>query len=120
MVIKPRRKRGELEAQALSILWDHDSWLTPAETGHHLDPDLAYTTVVTVLTRLHKKGLVVRQKHGRAHIYKAASTREEHAAEAMGELLDNARNPETALSYFVDNLDEANRRRLLRSLRNRR
>jgi len=115
-----KRQRGELERQVLEVLWDHGGWLTPSEVGGRLDPELAYTTVVTVLRRLYAKDLVDRQQDGRAHAYRPVQTRDEHAAAAMSELLAATRDPATALNYFVDQLDEDNRRQLVRLLRRRR
>ncbi len=114
-----RRRRGELQSETLDVLWDHGGWLTPAEVGARLDPDLAYTTVVTVLRRLYDKDLVHREKDGRAHIYSSVRTRDQQAAVAMSEVLEATRDPATALNHFVDGLDEDNRRQLLRMLRRR-
>jgi predicted transcriptional regulator len=114
-----RRQRGELERATLDVLWDHGGWLTPAEVGERLDADLAYTTVVTVLTRMYDKDLVVREKDGRAYAYSALRTRDQQAAVAMSELLEGARDSTLALNHFVENLDEDNRRQLIRMLRRR-
>jgi len=112
-----RRKRGELEREILEVLWDHGGWLTPAEVQERLDDGLAYSTVVTVLRRLYDKELVDREADGRAHVYRPRSTREEHAAEAMTQILAGARDPATALNHFVDALGEDDRRQLSRFLR---
>lgn len=51
------------------------------------DRGLAYTTVMTVLDRLAKKGLAVRERAGRAWLYRAAASREELAAESISQSL---------------------------------
>ncbi len=112
-----RRQRGELELEVLEVLWGHGGWLTPAEVAQRLDSGLAYTTIVTVLRRLYAKQMVVREKDGRAHVYRTVHTRDQHAAFAMTELLDGARDQATALTHFVENLDEDSRRQLTRLLR---
>lgn len=67
------------------------------------DRDLAYTTVMTVLDRLAKKGLVIRESAGRAYLYSAVQTREEMIADVMHEALDGSEQDRTAaLVAFVD------------------
>jgi len=64
--------------------------------------DLAYTTVMTVLDRLAKKGLVNRESSGRAYLYSAVQTREEMVAEVMHEALEGTQQDRTAaLVAFV-------------------
>jgi predicted transcriptional regulator len=52
-----------------------------------------------------------------AHVYSTVHTRDQHAAVAMTELLEGARDPATVLTHFVEHLDEDNRRQLSRLLR---
>lgn len=47
---------------------------------------LAYTTVMTVMVRLHAKGLLVRKREGKTYLYRAAFTREEHRARLSRDL----------------------------------
>lgn len=69
--------------------------------------DIAYTTVMTVLDRLAKKGLAVREQHGRAYRYTAAQTREELTAEVMHTALDGtAAERSAALVAFVDRVSD--------------
>jgi len=114
-----RRQRGELKRQVLEVLWDADGWLTPAEVGERLGADLAYTTVVTVLRRLHADGVVVRESGGRGHVYRPANSRDEHIALAMSEALAATRDPATALNHFVGDLDDDGKDVLRRLLRRR-
>jgi predicted transcriptional regulator len=105
-----KRARGELEQEVLAVLAAHDSFLTAAQVLEALDRELAYTTVLTVLTRLHAKGLIDRQRHGRAHAYRWIPTGVELAAHQMGRLLDSEDNRSAVLARFVDSLsveDEA-------------
>ena len=64
-----RRAAGQLEAAALGVLQAAGSPLTPARVRDELGDDLAYTTVVTILSRLHAKGVLTRQRSGRAYSY---------------------------------------------------
>ena len=69
---------GELEGPVLAALWDSGELSTPAVHALIGKPrGLAYTTILTILQRLHKKGLAGRREEGRAHIYYAAVSREE-------------------------------------------
>src|SRR5215471_18289471 len=65
-----RRAFGELEGQVLAALWAADRPLVPAEVLDAVGGDLAYTTVMTILVRLHDKGLIERHKAGRAYAYR--------------------------------------------------
>jgi predicted transcriptional regulator len=72
-----------------------------------LDTDLAYTTLMTTLDRLYKKGLLARRKHGRAYVYSTHLTREDvdrgSAAHVFGALLGKgAERAQPVLSCFVD------------------
>ncbi len=99
---------GDLERSVMEQLWDlaaqrpegasvRDVLETlPAERG------LAYTTVMTVLDRLSKKGLVTRERDGRAWRYTPAGTRESLTAETMRASLDDVTDRRAALLHFLD------------------
>lgn len=114
-----RRAMGELEAQVLAVLWDLDGWVTPRQVLVRLpaEPAVVYSTVMTVLRRLWKKGVLERRAEGRAYAYHPVLGREEQTAERMVALLDSAQDPEVALSHFLSGLDTARRRQLRRLLR---
>ena len=61
-----RRGRGDLRQQVLAVLLGSDTPMTPADVREAIDPNLAYTTVMTVLNRLAEQGLVARRRAGRA------------------------------------------------------
>ncbi|MFT4108038.1 BlaI/MecI/CopY family transcriptional regulator [Propionicimonas sp.] len=87
---------GELELAVMDILWSHPSALSVRDVHDEIssDRDLAYTTVMTVLDRLAKKGAVVRNLDGRAWLYRPARSKvAEVAAEAL-ELLSRLSVPE--------------------------
>lgn len=94
--------RGELERAVVDVLWDADDPMTARAVAEALPGrDLAVTTVLTVLGRLESKGLVRRARDGRAHTYAPVSSREEHAAALMRQVLDGAANRDDALARFV-------------------
>lgn len=77
---------GDLEQAIMDVLWTDDAGhgLTVREVSDRLTGrDLAYTTVMTVLSRLEAKGVTTRERDGRAWRYRPASTRESLTAQAM-------------------------------------
>jgi predicted transcriptional regulator len=108
---------GELEQQVIDVLWGVDSTpMTGREVAGHF-PDHAYTTVMTVLDRLERKGLVRRIRGTRAHRYEATASREAYAATLMREALDGVPDPDAVLVRFAESVtpEEAE---LLRQLLN--
>lgn len=73
------------------------------------DRDLATTTVLTVLSRLERKGLVSRERDGRAHRYRAVASREDHVAELMRDALDGAPDRGAVLARFLGSIPAAER-----------
>ncbi|MEX5707937.1 MULTISPECIES: BlaI/MecI/CopY family transcriptional regulator [Parafrankia] len=111
-----RRARGSLETEIVDILAQSGGALSPAQVRARLPGSipLSYSTVVTILTRLHAKGLVTRHRDGRAYRY-AAGDPAAAAARRMTRLLDDQADHRVALAHFLAALspgDEA----LLRSL----
>lgn len=78
---------GDLERAVLDVLWsaDGDGWTTVRQVHARLaaDRDIAYTTVMTVMGRLARKGVLVQRRAGRAYSYRAAGSRSELTAEMM-------------------------------------
>ena len=69
--------QGELEAAVVDAVWSESGFSTPAAHERVGMPrGLAYTTILAVLRRLHKKGLLLRREDGRAHVYSPALSRE--------------------------------------------
>lgn len=99
-----RRPMGSLEASVLEKLWRAGEALTPAQVNAELEGDLAYTTVMTILTRLWKKGLVTRARSGRAYAYAPAVPQAEYLAERMRGELRRTRDRPAVLSQFVHRL----------------
>lgn len=100
----------------MEILWA-TSPLHVRDVCRRLGGKLAYTTVMTTLDRLHRKGLLARAKDGNAFVYRPALSRddyERHVVEAtVAPLLARAADP--VLAGFVDAaaaVDEDNLRRL--------
>ena len=99
------RRLGELEATVMDVLWSGDGPMSVRDVRDVLGVDrrLAYTTVMTVLDNLHRKGYVERVMRGRAYQYRPAFTRSRASAEAMREILSRALSP---LTYREDKESE--------------
>jgi predicted transcriptional regulator len=112
----PRRAAGELEAAALAVLLAADRSLTPAEVLDRLGGGLAYSTVVTILSRLHAKGVLTRLRSGRAYSYAPVADEPGLAARRMRGVLDAEADREAVLARFVSELSAADEHLLRRML----
>lgn len=103
-----RRASGQLEETILELLGEHTE-LSVAQAREHLGSELAHTTVMTALVRLHGKGLVDRERRGRSFVYTLnAPVREIPALRAaMRMRTELGARPERAdvLASFVASLD---------------
>jgi predicted transcriptional regulator len=104
-----RRPAGALEAGILAVLRAAGLPLSPGQVRDRLaDADLSYSalsysTVVTILSRLHAKGLLSRQRDGRAFAY-AVVDEASLAASRMSHALDTGRDHDAVLTRFVSGL----------------
>lgn len=101
---------GELERAVMEVLWARDEPVSVRAVHAALgDRGLAYTTVMTVLTRLAGKGLVRRSREGRVWLYRPAAAREAYVAELMLEALELSGDRGSALVHFAKSVtsDEA-------------
>ena len=112
-----RRPRGTLEQEVVATLATASVPMTPAQVRDHLGGDLAYTTVMTVLARLSEKGLVTRERVGRAYAYTAIRDEAEVTARQMQRLLDAGDDRAAVLSRFVGVLSDDDERLLIDLLR---
>jgi predicted transcriptional regulator len=90
--------------------------LVPAEVQAAVGGDLAYTTVMTILVRLYEKGVIDRQKAGRAFAYRPMVAETDVVAEQVRRLLDQGQDRTAVLQGLVEGLepgDEEVLRRLL-------
>ncbi len=105
------REFGQLEGAVMDVLWATDKPVLVREVRDRLSygRPLAYTTVMTVLTILHGKGALLREKHGRAWRYWPAEQREDHDARLMAEILRSGGDRRVTLRRFVDRMAEEDR-----------
>ncbi|MER6015195.1 BlaI/MecI/CopY family transcriptional regulator [Streptomyces bluensis] len=112
---RSRRGQGELEALVLSALREAEGPATAGWVQERLGDDLAYTTVITILTRLLAKGAVTRERVGRSFVWTPASDQAGLAAHKMRKVLDGESDREAVLASFVTGLGPDDER-LLRGL----
>ena len=102
------RPRGALEREVLACLAAAGRPLSPGEVRAGLGDDLAYTTVMTTLSRLHGKGALSRQRAGRGYAYGLPggpdAAQASMTAHRMLQLLDAGEDRAGVLSRFVADL----------------
>ena len=105
-----RKILGDLETDVMEAIWDRGQ-ATVHDVHERLaaaDRDVAYTTVMTVMSRLADKGLLEKRKDGAAYVYTPVASKEEFTRSTVGrvlsELLDDFTAP--AMSQFVDFVGE--------------
>jgi len=101
-----RRPDGALEHDIMVVLWAADGPLHPGVVKERLTTDLAYTSVATVLGRLHTKGLVRRTETGRAYAYEASVDESQLAVQRIGALLSATSDKGQVLAGFVSSLSK--------------
>ncbi len=115
----------DLEADIMEIAWVQDEVAVGSVHDElEADREIAYTTVMTTMGRLHDKGLLLRERDGKRYLYRAAMTRDaflhKMAEEVFSSLADAglgsvasllAKRVETADDAELDRLEELIRRR---------
>ncbi|MFD1660413.1 BlaI/MecI/CopY family transcriptional regulator [Streptomyces caeni] len=100
----PRLPNGAREAELLGLLQRAEAALTPGEVAELLGGELTYSTVVTILTRMHAKGLLTRTRRGRAYAYAPVTDDAGLAARRMRTVLETRPDREAVLARFADGL----------------
>ena len=110
------REFGELESAIMDVVWASDRAYLVREVRERLSYNrpLAYTTVMTVMNILYGKGVLCREKQGRAWRYWPAESREEHDARLMAEVLRSGGNQHITMMRYVER-DSDEERESLRS-----
>lgn len=97
---------GTLERQVMELVWQREAETSVWDAHAALGGELAYTTLMTTLDRLHKKGLLSRRKAGRAFFYTPRLARHEFegtmASELIGGLLNGDEGVRPILSCIVE------------------
>ncbi len=101
---------GELQLDVMEVVWEFQP-VNVSEVLNALNQqqrNLAYTTVMTIMSRLAEKGWLISEKRGRAFFYRAVHSREEAEAAAVGEVVRALLEDfgDLAIAQFVKELDE--------------
>jgi predicted transcriptional regulator len=100
------RGLGELERAIMEVVWAADGPVTGRAVVDELTRErpVAYTTVLTVMDRLVGKGMLRRQRRGRAHTYRATRSRAAYTAELMASVLGSSDDRPAVLLHFVEQI----------------
>lgn len=115
---------GDLEAVVMDRLWMREG-ATPVrevfeDLRHHRE--IAYTTVMSTMDNLHRKGWLSRERHGKAYLYWPSLTREQYSAQLMRDALDDGGRSDLVLTHFLEQFSDdesAALRKVLRRLATR-
>jgi predicted transcriptional regulator len=99
---------GALEAAVMEAVWRQDEPVTVRQVVEGLagERDLAYTTVLTVMDNLHRKGFLEREMVGRAYSYRPSVSRDAYTARLMRDALHESGDQKAALSHFVEGMSQ--------------
>ena len=98
------RPFGELESAVMDRMWAANRPVSVREVLADLcgDRTLAYTTVMTVMDNLYRKGWLTREREGRAYRYRPSASREVHAARLMSQAFTEGGDPAATLVHFIE------------------
>jgi predicted transcriptional regulator len=104
---------GALEREVMTVAWGRDEF-SVRDACADLGSSVAYTTVMTTMDRLYKKGLLARRKEGRAFVYRATATKHELEGAVATELVQSliqrdGSEPLPVLSSLVDAVSDRDR-----------
>lgn len=110
---------GDLEAVVMDRLWERDGATTVREVFEDMlrDREIAYTTVMSTMDNLHRKGWLSRERDGKAYRYWPGMTREQYGAALMRDALDAGGRSDRVLAHFLEQIsaeDSAALRKVLR------
>ena len=110
---------GDLEAVVMERVWARGGQVTVREVFDDLAAarEIAYTTVMSTMDNLHRKGWLERDRVGKAYHYRPAMTREEHSATLMRNAFESGGDTTLVLSHFLDQMNEAETAQVKSTLR---
>ena len=101
---------GDLERQVMEVFWAEPSQtLTVREVADHF-PNHAYTTIMTVLSRLSIKGFLVEEKVGRLNSFRAAALREDYITSLILDALSGTDDRQAVLARFAQSMPPSDRK----------
>ncbi|HEY1919993.1 MAG TPA: BlaI/MecI/CopY family transcriptional regulator [Streptosporangiaceae bacterium] len=108
------REFGDLESAIMDVMWAEGRPVTVRYVRERMDYSrpVAYTTVMTVMDILYRKGVLCRAKNERAWRYWSVETREEHDARLMAEVLRSGGNRIVTMRRFLERVSDDERESL--------
>lgn len=106
---------GSLEAQVMEIIWvQGDVIIRDVYDALRQERDLAYTTVMSVVHNLHRKGLLNQRIEGNTHFYTAVQTKTQFIQSKVGDLLDALLEDfsEPTMTHLIERIRQADAARL--------
>lgn len=99
---------GELEATVMDRLWSRAEVSTVRDIFDDLAAGraIAYTTVLSTMDNLHRKGWLARERVGKAYHYRPTLTREEHSATLMREAFESGGDSDLVLAFFLNQMGD--------------
>ncbi|MFD9190725.1 BlaI/MecI/CopY family transcriptional regulator [Streptomyces phaeochromogenes] len=99
---------GSLEAEVMDRIWSNEEPVTVRDVAGEINSaraqPLAYTTVMTTMYKLFRKGWLERSKTGKQYFYAPVEARDACVARLMTQVLGKSADPEVALLHFVEGL----------------
>ena len=110
---------GELEAVVMDRLWARGGRSTVRDVFDEIAEhrEIAYTTVMSTMDNLHRKGWLERIRQGKAFSYWPTLSREAHSAQLMREAFDAGGKSDVVLTHFVEQMSAEESERVRRALR---
>lgn len=110
-----RKVLGDLEADIMQIVWTEEkSTVRDVYEKLRLQREIAYTTVMTIMSRLAEKKLLEKEQIGNAYVYRPTISEQEFARKVVSEVLDGLLEEfaEPAISHFVDRLSNEDEQKI--------
>ena len=116
--VRTLREFGDLEMAIMEVMWASDGPHVVREVRERLryGRPVAYTTVMTVMNILHRKGVLHRDKLGRAWQYWPVEEREDHDARLMAEVLRSGGDEDVTMRRFLERVSDDEMRSLCGAL----
>ena len=109
-----QRGFGDLEAVVMDCVWDYAEPVTVREVFDEISQrrQIAYTTVMSTMDNLHRKGWLARKRIGKASSYWPTMTREERSAHLMAHALHSGGDADQVLNFFLRQMNDEESERL--------
>jgi predicted transcriptional regulator len=102
------RQFGDLEAVVMDVLWSATEPLTVRQVHGEISAtrQIAYTTVMSTMDNLFRKGWLLRDKVGLAYQYRPTMSREEHSAKLMRTVFESGGDSDLILNFFLEQIGD--------------